>query len=48
MQHNAVLDAVAVEEGLDQLDLLGAEQEVHCGHVTRHPGHGGPSLNIVL
>ena len=48
MEHNAVLDRVAVEEGLDELDLLGAEQEVHGGHVAGHPGHGGPALNTVL
>ena len=48
MEHNAVLDRVAVEEGLDELDLLGAEQEVHRGHVASHPRHRGPALNIVL
>ena len=48
MKHNAVLNVVAVEEGLHEPDLLGAEQEVHSGHVTRHPGHGGPALDTVL
>ena len=48
MQHNAELDVVALEERLDELDLLGAEQEVHGGHVARHPGHRRPALHTVL
>ena len=48
MQHNAELDVVALEERLDELDLFGAEQEVHCGHVARHPGNRGPALHTVL
>ena len=42
------LDVVALEERLDELDLLGAEQEVHGGHVARHPGHWCPALHTVL